>query len=389
MTADYNGWQDAPEDEREALLSTQQMIGMDRVAPDPGRSEGSSLSSRVRRLLTALSAFSAACSGGDAQQQARPSSQPIAVRAAPVIDTTLSRPIVATGTVAPKDEIALSFKVGGVIARIAVDPGDAVRAGQTLASLQLREIDAGLSKARSAAEKAERDLARARRLYKDSVVSLSDMQDAETAREVASADLDAAAFNRRYALIVAPSSGTILRRSAEPGETVDPGEPVLALGSRARGNVVEIGLADRDLVSIRKGDRAVARFDAFPGETFEGRVTQIDAAAQPGTGAYGVEVTLNDGDKLVAGLVGRVELSPRAGAPTTLVPIEAVLEADGDEATVYTLSPDSTRAERRRVTVSFISGSSVAVAGGLEGSTTVLTEGAAFLDDGAAVEVIQ
>jgi multidrug efflux pump subunit AcrA (membrane-fusion protein) len=118
-------------------------------------------------------------------------------------------------------------------------------------------------------------------------------------------------------------------------------------------------------------------------------VTQIAGEADQGTGAYGVEITLREAGSLVAGLVGRVEIHPRIGAPATLVPIEAVLEADGTEATVYALSPDGTRAERRRVTVRFITGSNVAVAGGLEGATAVLTDGAAYLDDGVAVTVTQ
>jgi multidrug efflux system membrane fusion protein len=328
------------------------------------------------------------CAGGNAQESREGDAlQPVVVRAAPVTDTMLARPIVATGTVAPKDEIALSFKIGGVIAHIAADPGDFVRAGQTLAALDLREIDAAVAKARSGTEKAERDLARARRLYADSVVTLAQLQDAETTAELARADLQTAAVNRRYAVIVAPSSGAVLRRGAEPGETVSPGATVLVLGSQARGNVIEVGLADRDVVSVRRGDPAVARFDAFPGRTFAGHVTQVAAAADHGTGTYAVEITLRDGGVLAAGLVGQVEIRPGRGAPTTLVPIEAVLEAEGAEATVYALSADGVRAQRRRVTVAFISGGQVAVARGLEGVATVLTDGAAYLDDGAAVRV--
>jgi multidrug efflux system membrane fusion protein len=400
MTADYNGWQDAPEEEREAYDDTDADVPMWTTAPRPRSFASLRMTMLALANVSARSAFSAlsalalalalyACSGSKTQPVAQNSVRPIAVRAAPVIDTLLSRPIVATGTVAHKDEIGLSFKVGGVIARVAVDPGDEVRAGQTLATLQLREIDAGLSKARSAAVKAERDLARARRLYADRAVSLEDFQNAETAAEVARADLDAAAFNRRYAVIVAPSAGTVLRRSAEPGETVDPGTTVLVLGSQARGNIVAVGLADRDVVSVRKGDGATVGFDALPGQSFQGRVTQIDAAADPGTGAYGVEITIPDGSGLVAGLVGRVEIRPAISAPAMLVPVEAVLEADGNEATVYALSADGSRAERRRVKVAFIAGSNVAVAGGLEGATAVLTDGAAYLDDGVAVKVAQ
>jgi multidrug efflux system membrane fusion protein len=396
MTADYNGWQDAREEEREAYDHTDADLSMTMTAPP--RSLVSLGMRRIRSwvlsaasTLFAVSAFSAlllaACRGSNAQPVSKNSSTPISVRVAEVTDTMLARPIVATGSVAPKDEIALSFKVGGVIARVAVDPGDEVRPGQTLAALQLREIDAGLAKARSAAEKAERDLARAQRLYTDSVVSLEQFQDAETAMEVARADLDAAAFNRRYAVIVAPAAGTVLRRSAEPGENVSSGTTVLVLGSQARGNVVKVGLADRDVVSVRKGDPAAVRFDALPGQSFQGRVTQIDAAADPGTGAYGVEITLPDGGRLVAGLVGQVEIQTAVSIPATLVPIEAVLEAEGDEATVFTLSYDRARAERRKVTVGFISGSRVAITGGLEGVTAVLTDGAAYLDDGVAVRV--
>ena len=234
--------------------------------------------------------------------------------------------------------------------------------------LDLREIDAGLAKARSGAEKSARDLARMRRLYRDSVVTLAQFQDAETADEMARADLETAAVNRRYAVIVAPAAGVVLRRSAEPGENIAAGAPVLVVGTRGGGkaNLVEIGLADRDVVSVERGDPAVARFDALPGRAFPGRVTRIGAAADPTTGTYLVEITLDEGGALAAGLVGTVEIRPKRGTPTALVPIESVLEADGSEATVYALSADGARAERRRVTVAFIDGSRVAIADGLE-----------------------
>ena len=329
------------------------------------------------------------CARGRAEAPVSAADRPAVVRAAPVTDTVLARPIVATGTVAPVDEIALGFRIGGVIARIAVDAGDSVRVGRTLASLDLREINAALAKARSGAAKAERDLARARRLYADSVVTLAQLQDAETAAEVARADLEAAAFNRRYAVIVAPATGVVLRRAAEPAENIAPGATVLVVGSggAGRGKVLEVGLADRDAVAVRKGDPALARFDALPGRDFAGRITRIGAAADPVTGTYEVEIALDDAGPLAAGLVGRIEIHPARRAPATLVPIEAVLEADGAEATVFALSADGARAERRRVTIAFMAGSRVAVTGGLEGASRVLTDGAAYLDDGAAVRV--
>jgi len=330
------------------------------------------------------------CARGDAERS-RSIDAPALVRAAPVIDTVLARPVVATGSVAPEDEISLGFKIGGVIARISVDAGDQVRAGQMLASLDLREIDAGLAKAKSGAAKAARDLSRAQRLYTDSVVTLAQLQDAETGDEVARSDLQAASVNRRYAVIVAPTDGVVFRRIAEAGENTAAGSPVLILGSRGgggrAGNVLKVGLADRDVVSIKKGDPASVRFDALSGRTYAGQVSRIGAAADPGTGTYEVEITLERADGLAAGLVGRVEIHPSEGVPAKLVPVEAVLEADGGDATVYALSSDGSHAERRHVSVDFIDGNRVAVAKGLENVTQVLTDGASYLDDGASVRV--
>jgi multidrug efflux system membrane fusion protein len=62
-------------------------------------------------------------------------------------DATIS----ATGTLGAKDEIPLAFKIGGVVSAVSVDDGARVRAGQPLAALDLREIDAGVAKATAGA----------------------------------------------------------------------------------------------------------------------------------------------------------------------------------------------------------------------------------------------
>jgi RND family efflux transporter MFP subunit len=153
--------------------------------------------------------------------------------------------------------------------------------------------------------------------------------------------------------------------------------------------VLRAGLADRDVVRIRRGDGALVRFDAFPDREWRGTVTEIAAAADSGTGTFRVEVGLADTGDLTAGMVGRVEIAPSSGRLTPVVPIEAILEADGDEATVFALSPDGSRAERRRITVAWLAGDRVAVTSGLEGVTSVLTDGAAYVENGGAVKVVR
>ena len=311
------------------------------------------------------------------------------MRLVPVTDDSVAVPVTGTGVVAAKEEIPLGFKIGGVLLALDVHEGDRVRAGQTLAALDLREIDALVTKARSAAAKAERDHARVRALFADSVASLAQLQDTETALEVARADLQAAQVNQRYATIVAPSDGVVLRRLAEPGQTVAPGAPVVVLGSAAHGTVLRVGLADRDVVRVRIGDRAMVRVDAWPDRALGGTVRQIAAAATPGTGTYAVEIALDSSAGVASGMVGHAEIAVAARARVPVVPVEALLEADGDRAAVYTLGDDGL-ARRVPVRVAWVRGDRVAlrdVEGGLAGVRAVVTDGAAYLEDGARARV--
>jgi RND family efflux transporter MFP subunit len=338
--------------------------------------------------MSLLAAASLACSGARGEAPKAVHIEPIAIRVAPVSTEVVAQPVIATGTLGPKDEIPLSFKIAGVVHELRVDAGASVKEGDTLATLELPEIDAAVARARSGTEKAERDLARARRLYTDSVVTLSQVQDANTGAQVAAADLETALFNRRHAVIVAPAGGVILSRRAEPGQLLTSGTTALTFGSHARGAVIRLGLADRDVVRIHDGDRATVHFDALPDRDFTGRVTEIAAAAEPSTGTYAVEVALPEAAGLASGLVGRVEIRPSNGARTTLVPIEALLEADGNEATVYTVDGNQPKAVRHRVTIAFISDDRVAISRGLENVTSVITDGASYLQDGAPVKAV-
>src|SRR5437899_1732352 len=135
------------------------------------------------------------------------------------------------------------------------------------------------------------------------VATLGQVQNAQTGRDVAAAELETATFNRRYAVIVAPAAGVILRRNAEPGQLVQSGTAILVFGSRSRGVVLRAALADRDVVRLQRGDRAAVHFDALPDEVLQGTVTEIAAAADPLTGTYRVEVTLPRAARLTSGLV--------------------------------------------------------------------------------------
>ena len=343
------------------------------------------MTTHLRRIVAPL--VLAACSNSDAKPTVSVNAAR-AVRVVPVTFDSSAQPITGTGALIARDEVRLAFKVGGIVSRITVREGETVPRGHVIAALDLREIDAQVAKAASAAAKAERDAARARALYDDSVVTLAQMQDASTALDVAQADLQTARFNRQYATIVAPTAGTVLKRHAEPGELVSPGAAIVTIASGAGGRAVRVGLSDRDLMRVRLGARAVVRFDALPDLTFAGTVGEIAAAATPGAGTYAVQITVPAAASLATGLVGRVEIASAAGERMAIVPIESIVEADGDRAAVFVVDSASPRARRVQVTVEYLRGARVGVRGTLTQRASVVTDGAAYLDDGMAVKVV-
>jgi len=335
-------------------------------------------------LLLFLAALGAACRGGAGGSAPAPAT-PVGVTRA--IEGPAFPTIEVHGVVANRDEMRLAFKVGGVIRRLPVDAGDSVRRGQVLAEIDLTEIDAQLAQATELDAKAARDLERGERLYADQVLSLEQLQDLRTQRRLAAAQLRAVQFNRAHAMITAPAAGVVLQRLAEEHELVAAGQPVLIVGSEARGYVVRAAVADRELPQIHLGEAVTVRLDAAPGRELAGTVSQRSRAADPATGLFPIEVQLAPTDLVLAsGLVASLRLRPaQAGGLLTRIPAGAIVEADGGRASVFVL--DGGHARRREVQIAFLDGGEVALRGGLSPGDTVITDGAPFLDDGERVAV--
>jgi len=316
----------------------------------------------------------------------QPGKTPTYVTLAAAFEGPAIAPLSATGLVMAKEELRLSFKVGGVLQTVSVAAGERVRTGQLLAQIDPAEITAQVEQVRQLADKAARDLARGERLQADEVISLEQLQNLRTQAAVAHAQLRAAQFNQGHARILAPRDGVVLRRLAEPRELVPAGQPVLVLGTEEHGYVVRTGLADRDVVTLRRGDRVDVRVDAFPQARYTAVISEIAGAADERSGLFRVEARIEPGAQpLVTGMVARLLLHPEPGKSARLVyvPISAVLAGDGTQASVFVVEQGV--AHRREVEVAFLSAEGVALRSGLKAGEQLVTAGAPYLDDGDAI----
>ncbi|MGD8700589.1 MAG: efflux RND transporter periplasmic adaptor subunit, partial [Gemmatimonadales bacterium] len=197
-----------------------------------------------------------------------------------------------SGTARAGVESRISFRVPGSVRRVAVEVGDAVRAGQLLAELddedyrlQVQRAEAGLAQARAQARNANADYARARQLYENANLSRSELDAARTASESAASsvnayerELELARLQLSYTRLRAPVAGAVAAVNVEVNENVPTGQVVVLLTSGSNLEV-EVDVPGVLITGIAEGDDVDVAFDALPGRTFAGTVTEVGVAA--------------------------------------------------------------------------------------------------------------
>jgi multidrug efflux system membrane fusion protein len=312
----------------------------------------------------------------------------IVVKKAPVIKETVSASVFTSGILVSDNETRLAFKVGGIVNSIAVQEGQSVEKDQTLAALNLSEIKAQVALARNQYEKAMRDLNRVENLYRDSVATLEQKQNAKTAADVAHSNLQIAEFNLMHAVIRAPARGIILKKFVETNELVSPGQPVFVFGSSGKHWRVKVGIPEKDFIKLSLNDSAYVSFDAYPGVQFPARIVELAGAADPYTGTFEAEIQLDQSAyRLISGFIARVKILTSRKHSYHIIPLDALFEADGTQASVFYLEENGAIAKKRWVELGPILGTKVAIRAGLEDIKEVITAGNAYLYEGASVTV--
>ncbi len=328
-------------------------------------------------LLTALPAW--------AQEPLR------SVYVEPVQHTTQPTPVEVAGVLNRMAELNLAFPVAGIVGDVQVRAGDTVTKGQPLASLKLDEVEAQLKQALAAREKAQRDLQRAEALLASAVISTEEVQNARTALAQTTAQTEATEFLRRHAALEAPTDGRILRRLAEPGQTVAAGQPVLSFADDQSGWLVRAALSARDVMRIAPGNRATVIPSGASDATFTAVVSRISAGSDELTHTVEVELTPETklDERLRSGFVVRAIIQPSAGTKRVHVPASALVEGQGRAAHLFLLRSDDSSVQRVEVQVDELAGDRAFLATPLPNEARVVTRGAEFLRDGESVAVVE
>ena len=300
------------------------------------------------------------------------------------VDVARARDVVQgrdyTATVEAENINNISPQQPNRIKTISVREGDAVTRGQLLVTMD----DASAEQLRINLEQIEREYNRA---VRRKAIGAGTQQAVDQLR----AQLDAA--RRQYTNIlentrlVSPITGVVTARNYDPGDMTG-SMPVLTVGQLTPQVKVVINVSESDLAKVHNGMGVDITFDAYPGETFTGRVSRIHPTVDPASRTFCVEVQVpNPAARIRPGMFGRVNLS-FGTKNNVVVPDRAVVKQTGSgNRYVYVYS--NGKVYFRRITTGQRLDNAYELLDGISDGDTVVITGQTRLADGVEVELRQ
>jgi RND family efflux transporter MFP subunit len=197
--------------------------------------------------------------------------------------------VVASAEVRPFDSVKLSFPLLGTVKTVDVAVGDTVSAGQTLATLDTLILEARIAEAEAGVVTAQTQVDYLRRVGVGNAYERIDAAQADVDRTQAIVDQLKATLAQ--ATLTTPVSGTVVKVDVAPGETANPGQPIIIIADLDRMRVETTDLSERDIPAVKIGQLASIYIDALD-ETFEGKVVDIDRQSQTVGGDVTYKVTI-------------------------------------------------------------------------------------------------
>lgn len=272
--------------------------------------------------------------------------QPITIiyETAKVERATISNSVTATGTIEPVNKVEVGTQVSGIISKIYVDYNSIVKKGQVIAELdkinlesELASAKANLASSKSELDYQETNYKRMKVLHDKGFISDDDFDIADLsykkAKEAYLVQLQTvqkAQTNLGYATITSPIDGVVLSKDVEEGQTVAASFSTPTLFTIARDLTdmqVVANVDEADIGNVRDGQRVTFTVDAFPDDTFEGRVKQVRQQGEEESNVVTYEVVIsapNNDLKLKPQLTANVNIYTEEIENVVSVPAKAL-----------------------------------------------------------------
>jgi RND family efflux transporter MFP subunit len=337
---------------------------------------------------------------------------PMVVELAAARRASMNQEVRVVGNLIGEATVAVAPRTAGRLQDVFVRLGDRVSRGQRIAKIEDFEIVEQVKQAEAAQEVAaatirqrEADLQlaltnveRSRNLFQRQLLPKQTLDDNEARYQAAVAQIDLAKaqstqsrarldelrINLANTVIVSPVNGFVARRAVDPGAFVSQNAPVVDVVDISSVRLV-VNIVERDLKELRSGSAAKVEVDAFPGETFQGRIARVAPVLDPATRTAPIEIEIPNPDfRLKPGMYARVGITTDIKKDTLVVPVDAVADLGGRRGVFQHVNGV---AIFRAVEVGTEGNDLIEILGGLAEGDQVITTGARALRDGDRVQL--
>jgi RND family efflux transporter MFP subunit len=346
-------------------------------------------------LLTALMLSVTGC-GGEKVSQVREQAK-VGVSLERASEVPWSEAMEATAGLQPLRRAAPGTVLMGRVSEVLHQEGDRVKAGEILARVESRDVQARLAQAQAAVSAARAQetnarltLERIQRLHERNATSQKSLDDASAGYEAAAAGMKAAEEGVAaatvmvgYSIITAPFAGVVAKRQVEVGDTASPGMPLFVV-EETRKMKLEASVPESWLARLAVGDEVEVEVESAAGGTRRGSVAEILPSVDPQTRTVMVRVLLeNDDSALRSGMFARLRIG--AGSRAALLVPESSLVRRGPLTGIFVVNPEGV-AHLRWITVGEARDGRVEVLTGLKTGEGYVAAPAPELADGMQVE---
>jgi membrane fusion protein, multidrug efflux system len=313
--------------------------------------------------------------------------------------STARHETVYSGEVRARHEADLGFRIAGKIVSRHVEVGALVRKGTLLAKLDPADarLAAVATRAQVAAAQTEFEFARSehdryQKLLRQNFVGQSAYDAKLNALKAARARLQQArsqyAVSRNqtgYTSLFADQDGVITAISAEAGQVVSAGQPVMRL-ARLEEKEAVFNVPESRVAALQAADSIAVKLLAVPERAYTGKVREVAPNADSATRTFSVKVSILDPTPEVKlGMTANVALGSNGDRVAT-VPLGAIYSQDGT-AKVWVVDPKTGKVNLRPVTLNAYREDGVTIANGLEDGELVVVAGVHQLTPGQQVAV--
>ena len=193
-------------------------------------------------------------------------------------------------------------------------------------------------------------------------------------------------------VVRAPVTGTITMLPAQLGMTVSQAVPIARI-SGGSGLEIRLYVAERFISRISMRQNCEVTLDAWPGEVFQGRVTEISPTVDPSSRTMEIRVTVdNTGSRLKAGMFAKVKIITEQKSNIVKLPLSAMIQRFGEDYVYVAVpdpdNPDGFIAQKRIIVPGIQIDGMMEVVQGLMPGEDVIVRGQSLLDEGARVNIV-